>query len=365
MLRRNELRINTEILSAVSFAFCFLFLIGPLLPRRSTAPIPESRQIMDVFFVDARHGWILLDENKNRALFSTSDGGETWSRLGIHQTFLQLFFEDVSSGWATGMDSSSPDAPQTFLYHTTDRGVAWSRISTLSNSQTGQPIKILDFRFVDDKKGWFVGEGSGGTRIVLNTNDAGQSIKSVGSRLPGNGLLFRVDSQGRNRLWMFGQDLIVSSIDGGRTWTAPVDPDHMVKGLGTVQLRAGLVLNNVIGWAAGQASGPVIIATGDYGKNWHVVLQAQDGFFSDISFGDHLHGCATTGDTRVFCTSDSGTTWKQMQIPLQKEGSNPLREFGPTKIRFSSPQRAWLVAHTRLLYRSDDSGLNWREVKLP
>jgi photosystem II stability/assembly factor-like uncharacterized protein len=60
-----------------------------------------SYNLNDVFFVDARHGWIAGDFG---TLLATSDGGATWraQASGTHVALQSLFFVDARTGWVTG-----------------------------------------------------------------------------------------------------------------------------------------------------------------------------------------------------------------------------------------------------------------------
>lgn len=324
---------------------------------------PEFPQTHDIFFVNPTHGWILQDHSKKkRFLLRTSDGGTTWSSIGMHNHFLQIFFNDPQTGWAIAVDSS--DKPTTVLYWTVDGGTSWVRRATVPNPEGAPGMIITKFRFLDLKHGWFVGQAGGGRRIVATTDDGGTFIKNVAEQLPGNDLLLGMFSE-HERLWLLGRDSILASPDGGHTWKAQVSREHMIDGLGSILLNSGLIFEDGIGWAAGDAVGPVIVGTTDFGEHWHAAFEAKDGFFTDISFGDHLHGCAVTIDTRVFCTSDSGHTWHRVTVPLRETSNNPLRAFFENKIRFSDPNHLWLIAHNGTLYHSNDAGQNWHKVELP
>jgi photosystem II stability/assembly factor-like uncharacterized protein len=347
-----------------------IFLLALLLTTRgdslwatSGTRILEPPRTQDIFFLDSTHGWILQDNAKKRFLLRTSDGGRTWSSLGLHNDFMQVYFNDSRVGWAISVKSS--EKPRTVLYATIDGGTTWRKRSLVTNAEGAPGVIITDFRFLDQNHGWFVGQGGGGRRVAVVTEDGGKSVKDVADQLPDNGSLERVFSLGQ-RIWLFGGTSILASFDGGKSWKDQLDNkqdpiSQRYIGLG----GGGVIFENGIGWAAGSSPGPIIIATDNFGENWHVAFEVKDGFFTDIGFGDQMHGCAATLDTRVFCTSDGGKGWHQVKVPLHEVSNNPERAFWTNKVRFSSPQRVWLVGHTGELFRSDDAGQSWQEIKLP
>ena len=57
----------------------------------------------DVYFLDARRGWVVGDEGK---ILVTTNGGTTWSkRTGkTSKTLSGVFFTGPDKGWAVGAD---------------------------------------------------------------------------------------------------------------------------------------------------------------------------------------------------------------------------------------------------------------------
>jgi photosystem II stability/assembly factor-like uncharacterized protein len=85
---------------------------------KSTMPLPAAFATID--FVDMQHGWV----TDGMVLYSTSDGGQHWTKLSPGANFKQItFFIFVSSttGWAIGGQSSN----SSFLLKTTDGGKTW------------------------------------------------------------------------------------------------------------------------------------------------------------------------------------------------------------------------------------------------
>jgi photosystem II stability/assembly factor-like uncharacterized protein len=86
----------------------------------------EPNRISQVFFIDARRGWLLKSKG---SIFRTEDGGRSWVRIldgaksattegGIG--FCQLWFESAMRGWLIGSNGK--------LFKTTDGGNHWLRV---------------------------------------------------------------------------------------------------------------------------------------------------------------------------------------------------------------------------------------------
>jgi photosystem II stability/assembly factor-like uncharacterized protein len=88
---------------------------------KSTMPLPTAFGTLD--FVDMQHGWA----TDGMMLYSTSDGGQHWTKLSPGANFKQvtgLSFVSSSTGWAIGGQSKTPS----FLLKTTDGGTTWTSL---------------------------------------------------------------------------------------------------------------------------------------------------------------------------------------------------------------------------------------------
>lgn len=346
-----------------SVADCFLLLLllfvkQPVPVAAQSSPPPSTLKIGDVVFSDSSHGWAVGTENDHPLLFRTENGGETWSRKSLDANFYRLFFLDDKLGWSIAVKSSRGNAFFLGLYGTHDGGDTWSYLSPLNNIAGGPQADLIEsFRFVDPQHGWFVGHRSGGVGLAVQTSDGGKSVREVGG-VSGRESLSSISAVGKNKLWIFGDNLIIASFDGGRTWTPQLDDVHPLDDRSAL-LASGLVLSGGHGWAVG--SSPLIITTDDFGNHWRVALERNDGWFTSVSFWDSDHGCAVGASIQIDCTNNGGTTWTSLAVLPSKEvhGDDIYR-----KILFSSANRCWALSEGGWLFRSDDGGHSWREVNL-
>lgn len=348
-------------LSGVLLGIFVLIVWGGPLSSEASAIRGARTKIDDIFFVDSAHGWLLSRQGAQQVLLRTVDGGDHWSAQATPYSLMRLFFLTRDLGWSTCGEVLPDTTVRTSLCQTKDGGATWSRHGVLAEPSLRGDTIIDEFRFLDSNNGWFVAQGAGGARVVLNTENGGDSFRLVDS-LPGKELLQSIYSQPPDKIWMFGSNTILASFDTGRTWSTqigdqhPLDDEHIL-------VKRGQILADGLGFAAGQGSGPTILGTSDYGRIWRVVFQGQDSFFTDISFINKLSGCAITMDARLFCTSDGGETWRHTKVPFNFQKANP--QYRNTRVLFSSPSRVWLVSDQGLLYRSDDAGRTWNAVSLP
>lgn len=346
---------------------CFLLACRTAVAQYSY-PLAEN-PVVDIFFANPLHGWIVKSEHNSSILLHTDDGGDSWSRFAAQPPIYKLFFLNPNHGWALAVDWPQPDAPLTTLFETRDGGQTWSRKSILLPAKPNRGDMILDLWFLDDNRGWFVGQGELGAALAFKTTDGGQSVHAV-PQISTDGTLHCVYGRDKTRLWIFGSNTITATFDGGRTWQSQLDPTRFSKGFGEIGLRFGVVRETGVGWACGYASGAIILTTRDFGKTWDVSFQSAEGNSLDsISFRDEMHGCAVGGSTTLYCTDDEGHSWtarhvlpKAIDAVASAEGINVDNAFKKTVMLNST--RGWVLSEAGGLFETNDGGASWREVKL-
>jgi photosystem II stability/assembly factor-like uncharacterized protein len=97
-------------------------------------------------------------------------------------------------------------------------------------------------------------------------------------------------------------------------------------------------------WAVGQQ---VILATSDGGRTWRPVGEPAQGSLRAVDFIDAKTGWGVTA-THVFRSDDGGTTWRGVDPPC-----------GGESVCFAGPDDGWAGAGPRV-YRSTDGGGSWQ-----
>jgi photosystem II stability/assembly factor-like uncharacterized protein len=153
-----------------------------------TPPLASAQQIDTVYFLDAGHGWAVLHAGGITdfpTLFSasTADGGKSWSvRPFPASTFLvqgygygnHLSFVDAEHGWLLMLLASSSASSHGELFSTQDGGKTWS-------ARPDPPI-FGKIQFVSASTGWLVGGVHGDE--LYQTHDGGQNWIRKAIELP-------------------------------------------------------------------------------------------------------------------------------------------------------------------------------------
>ena len=225
---------------------------------------PTKDSILDLRFADELHGWLLCEpdqfslktiEQPRSYVLRTVDGGRTWARSEPTvdepaARLTRLVFSDARAGWTFGELGS--------LYSTTDGGETWTRTRTASRTL------ILGGTFAGDRRGWLVGAGG----IVRRTDDAGATWREarVGAtaNTPPLNLsrerLYAVTFADARQGWAAGaRGQIWATTNGGATWSRQEsNADADLLDIACLDARRA--------WAVG-ANG-TIVRTRDGGRTW-------------------------------------------------------------------------------------------------
>lgn len=239
-------------------------------------PSPRARlfHLNAVRFLDAGEGFIAADRG---LILRTVDGGESWHpvhrerRAGAHLFDLQ--FVDGQHGWAAGR----------FLLRTSDGGSTWHRPLP---GAAGASFSSRAIHFLDRRRGWAVGDFG----QVLHTEDGGETWNPVGEP-PASGRpdLLALDFAGFEQGWIVGEGgTILHTADGGRSWSA--------QSSGTAALLTGVdFVDASRGWAVGferQEGTSIVLHTADGGARWRPQLEVEGEELWALFFTDDRHGWA-------------------------------------------------------------------------
>ncbi len=167
---------------------------------------PVDFHTMAVSFADANSlwGW----DSGGRGTFRSTDGGKTWSALGMQGIERQIY---VLSGAASANVVYAGTA--TGAYRSTDGGTMWEKVQGLGK---GWAIAIG----ADPKDGkHFLVFAQGGMK---NSNDGGATWADAGAGLPANAEITSLTISPVDPKVAFAADStsVFQTTDGGKTWTA-------------------------------------------------------------------------------------------------------------------------------------------------
>jgi photosystem II stability/assembly factor-like uncharacterized protein len=287
--------------------------------RPTNAPEASSRTD-DIWFLDPQTGWAV---NSNGQILKTEDGGASWQEQFHSGAYLRCVgFANASKGWVGTLDDTER------LYSTEDGGQTWSVVANLPTlapsaicglsvvnesviyaSGTNYPNRparmmksldggatweawemgqhatlLVDTFFTSPEEGWVVGgkaEVPNPQRrhvkpVVLHTADGGRTwtnrVADLQDEFPfgewGWKIQFLDDRVGFVSLENFTDGAVLKTTDGGETWARlPVNDQQgnaNLEGVGFTDERRGWVG----GWGTPDFTGGFSSATEDGGANW-------------------------------------------------------------------------------------------------
>jgi len=225
-------------------------------------------------------------------IFRTSDGGGTWVALkqDVNAAFSNIHFHDPMHGIAVTSDRDRIDLA--FVYETTDGGASWELISTPS---ARFPIERT-LTFTDTRHGWF-------------------ASSNLSRPAP-------------------DEAVILSTTDGGRSWTESRVTAHNISGLS--------FLNETHGFCVDDMSG-VVRRTTNGGLNWRATFYPMAGKRNVA-----VHADASTGaiwivnDDEAWVSRNLGNSWKK--TTLAPAG-------GVQGAAFADSASGWVVSKSGIVQR--------------
>jgi photosystem II stability/assembly factor-like uncharacterized protein len=286
-----------------------------------SANVPGDPDLSDVFFVSDDEGWItsssqaeiyhttdggatfevqtnqfstslqaiyMINENKGYAggatgfVYRTIDGGENWTFHGaISSTLTDIDFGSATQGYVCGDGGA--------VFSITPQGV--------SNLNTGQTIPFSGISSPSDNKVYVCGGGS----IMFYSSE--EWIFQSGPAGSYNDIFFLNDQKG----WVVGDSGIFGHTeDGGENWTQQSNPD-------TNSLYGTFFSNQNMGWAIG-AQG-TILKTTNGGETWMVDEEG-----STLAGTKFLRGIHFTSPTNGYVVGNQKTLLKYTEVSGISDG---------------------------------------------
>ena len=391
----------------------------------------------------------LFSNNAERGVFRTTDGGQTWAKV--------LYINDKIGAIELGMVKSNPDVlyaamydkvrlpwhyevggPESAIYKTTDAGETWTRLAdglpsgrigrigfdifqknpdilyaVVENANlrpsTPQEIEQDKRRGIQPRREREIGGE------VFRTDDGGKTWRKVNEgkeeafgKAPYSFNQLRLDQNDPNTLYITAISL-VSSVDGGKTWTGlswppdgvfqnafgdwramwvdPQDSDHLIFGSDggvyishdrgkTCQHCYNIPLGefyaigvdmeepyNIYGGLQDHDSwkGPSNGWTGEITLADWVTVGGGDGMYNQID---------PTNSRWLYNNREFGAMWRfdqklgiqTMITPRRDKDKEPLRFNWTPPIALSSHNPAILYVGAQVVFRSEDRGDHWTEI---
>lgn len=261
--------------------------------------IPQSRSgnlndglisLEDVQFISSTQGWVIgNNQNRNGIVFSTTDGGATWTTLSEFNDakLISVFFMSPQEGWVA--------TEYRGIFHTIDGGKTWEIRPINFQLQS-----ISHVQFISPNQGWAVGYNMAQGGIILKTLEDKSSWKMQAS-FPAEiftAIHFPSDSIG----WVVGKGgKIYSTTDGGKRWKRQESGTQL-------DLTNISFFSQNEGWALGQNG--LILSTANGGKDWKEQESGTKFDLRDIHFSSQKQGWALGNGGSFLITTDGGKTWE-------------------------------------------------------
>ena len=290
----------------------------------------DSRAAPVVDFVDGQHGWLADYRAAGGAVIQrTSDGGQSWQKTTIKTAGDAVglqFFDDKHGVLPFEVNDGKPGS----LWSTSDGGATWSRIAPL-------PVAIVNkVWFSDPETGWALAAsqpispmGRPSPNELYVTRDGGLTWKqspfpaapagwSANDWLPeilaspsvfgpGDAVLSVWYGDG-----VHGQTQLLVTTDYGASWTvASTLPSLMPVPVDAIDAQYWVAS---LPYQEGDTS--TLNATDDAGKTWHALGDPFGGGIELFEFADRLHGWlwggGRSGPPGLYATDDGGVTWRAL-----------------------------------------------------
>lgn len=181
--------------------------------------------LVDVWFMDGRHGWVAGSCHNQAVIWASSDGGRNWaeqyrSEESSGPELRRVRFANATRGWAVG--------PRTIL-HTNDGGKRW-----ISQYNGPDGIWLNDLAILNGEEALAVG----GWGFLLRTTNHGQTWTPV-SLSGTRDFVWRIEFADAKHGWLTGaKGEIYATTDGGQTWLRQESPvDSMLSDIAITSSR--------------------------------------------------------------------------------------------------------------------------------
>lgn len=273
----------------------------------------------------------------------------TWSKL-FAVLFVVFALSGASCEIAPGLSVGGGGGGGSFgVFKSFDSGKTWEqRVFVKQGKKAPETINgafVTSFRFdPNNADKVYIGTANTGLWVTENGSESWRSL------YPNVAIQDFILDAKNNIVYFATANSIYKSIDDGKTW--PVLYLETRKGVAITSLA----LNAKNELYAGSSNGELLLSS-DYGNSWKVLRR----------FENHIHKIAirpdnaselfvVTADRGVWKSSDSGATWNDILIPLEKEYKN-IRAYRSIVVDPTSQRITYAARYG--IFISTDNGATW------
>jgi photosystem II stability/assembly factor-like uncharacterized protein len=276
---------------------------------RSDQPQKFRCRFESVFFIDEQNGWVAGGydvpylAHSRGILLRTSDGGASWRRVkgALLPRIKRIHFANRSQGWAVGEHGNLFG---TSLFSTSDGGESWS--SQTQMARTAETLGYLDGDITD--QGYVAIDSQGQPVTLRNGRQEEAAVQGQGREY-----LRKIRMLGRDQGWCVGDEGAVwRTTNGGLSWSSLAsDPSSEIHTLlREFDFHALAVAPSKI-WFAGNP-GTLIFSID---RNQGEILSYSTGIATPIRaihFIDDRQGWLVGTFGTIMSTSDGGKSWQRL-----------------------------------------------------
>ncbi len=344
--------------------------------------------IIDLTFVDATHGWVLgrsAECTTERlcpiALSATIDGGRTWQSIPAPEAYQAgsiapngvefVRFANHTHGWLFG----------SALFSTHDGGQSWTQHPLEGEIIALEPV---------GNSVWAIERICSNTALddcalrLLVSSDQHQTWEAALVQPPLQGQGARIVRADTQHAWIIHEGGIVATSDGRASWQETTSPCAIEQTWITrmVALDSQNLWMLCSGSSTPDVTEKLLYTSTDGGKEWNLTAatsKPQVTGLNNLPAAGYPNDLAVTSSEQAFLailshpllrTSDGGATWQQ--IPAQSQDIDALAEGGGVwRVLFADALHGWAVgnrwnARTETLeqqiLRTTDGGIDWAVV---
>jgi photosystem II stability/assembly factor-like uncharacterized protein len=258
-----------------------------------------TNELTSAVFYNEMTGWIC---GYSGVILKTTNGGNNWFTVqsNVAGNLNSIFFTDNSTGWTCGASGK--------ILKSTNGGLNWFSLTS------GITYPIWSISFADKNSGvavaWSSGPHGNDSSNILRTTNGGQNWVKLFS-----GNLARLNSvvyTGPLTGWAAGVLKIFKTSDGWNSWEQPL--------LDTNHYSSAFFINSNTGWVVGWNNNyyltGIIKKTTNGGTNFvqqgnNITHCFRSVFFNNLNTG------WIAGDSIVYKTANSGSSWISKPVPVQ------------------------------------------------
>lgn len=154
---------------------------------------------------------------------------------------------------------------------------------------------------------------------------------------------------------------VLRSSDAGRSWRVDEEAASALRQVilpGERDTVSILVwLSPEVGLAAGHL-GSRVLRTTDAGRSWQAVALTDDPWVYDVErLGERVWLCGSSG--RIFRSEDSGASWSELK-------GSPFNNVDRCRVMsFPTPKSGWAVGMNGSIWGTEDGGASWKRLPQP